>query len=228
MPILEDDYDCELRLAAPATAGAEDDRRRRPGRSTSAPSRRRSSRACASATVVGARRCSRALAPQPRDRELQQPSLVDQMAVAELLARDALERHVRRVRKRYAASGRAHARGARSRDAAGHPLPRTRGGICDLGRAAGRRRRATRSRSRRAATRHRVRTKASSSASTARPRRRCCSRSPSSPPDAIRAGVAELAALVRRQCARHAARRAPGGEEVTMTARRDATLLAAR
>jgi DNA-binding transcriptional MocR family regulator len=38
-----------------------------------------------------------------------QPSLLDQMAVADLLTRDSLERHVRRVRKRYAASGRAMA-----------------------------------------------------------------------------------------------------------------------
>jgi len=107
MPIVEDDFDCELRTnvateSALAAQGGGD-------------------------RVVYAGTFSKALFPglrvgyvvaaPPLLRALSllrlastfQPSLVDQMALAELLARDSLERHVRRVRKRYAERGRAMA-----------------------------------------------------------------------------------------------------------------------
>lgn len=50
--------------------------------------------------VVGAPALLRALASL-RAAATFQPSLIDQLAVAELLARDSLERHVRRIRRRY-------------------------------------------------------------------------------------------------------------------------------
>ena len=107
LPILEDDYDCELRLAAPATAALKamdgGDRVVYVGTFSKAlfPGLRLG-------YVVAAPALLHALMPL-RAAASFQPSLVDQMAVADLLARDALERHVRRVRKRYAASGRAMA-----------------------------------------------------------------------------------------------------------------------
>lgn len=107
VPILEDDYDCELRLAAPATAALKamdgGDRVVYVGTFSKAlfPGLRLG-------YVVAAPALLHALVPL-RAAASFQPSLVDQMALAELLARDSLERHVRRVRKRYAASGRAMA-----------------------------------------------------------------------------------------------------------------------
>jgi GntR family transcriptional regulator/MocR family aminotransferase len=100
MPIIEDDYDCEMRLvphSALALAALDAGERviyvgtfskalfpgLRLGYVIGAPA------------LLGALARIRAVASQ-------QPSLVDQMAVAELLAGDALERHVRRVRKRNA------------------------------------------------------------------------------------------------------------------------------
>lgn len=98
MPILEDDYDCELRLlprAAPALKTLDaGERVIYAGTFSKAlfPGLRLG-------YVVGAPPLLAALA-RSRAIASQQPSLVDQMAVAELLAGDALERHVRRVRKR--------------------------------------------------------------------------------------------------------------------------------
>jgi GntR family transcriptional regulator/MocR family aminotransferase len=100
MPILEDDYDCELRADAPlepALAALDGgDRVIYAGTFSKAlfPGLR-------IGYVVGAPPLLRALATL-RLASIFQPSLLDQVALAELLARDSLERHVRRVRKRYA------------------------------------------------------------------------------------------------------------------------------
>jgi DNA-binding transcriptional MocR family regulator len=100
MPVLEDDYECEVSGAAPRTAAlaAQDggDRVIYAGTFSKAlfPGLR-------IGYVVGAPPLLRALALL-RGVSTQQPSLLDQMALAELLARDSLERHVRRARKRYA------------------------------------------------------------------------------------------------------------------------------
>jgi GntR family transcriptional regulator/MocR family aminotransferase len=105
MPVLEDDYDCELRQGAPAALAlaAMDggDRVVYAGTFSKAlfPGLRLG-------YVVAAPALLRALASL-RSAATFQPSLLDQMAVAELLSRDSLERHVRRVRKRYAERGRA-------------------------------------------------------------------------------------------------------------------------
>jgi len=107
MPILEDDYDCELRLGEPAVPAmmAMDggDRVIYVGTFSKAlfPGLRLG-------YVVGAPTLLRALAPL-RAAATFQPSLVDQLALSELLARDSLERHVRRVRKRYGERARAMA-----------------------------------------------------------------------------------------------------------------------
>jgi GntR family transcriptional regulator/MocR family aminotransferase len=107
LPILEDDYDSELRsagAAAPALAAqAREDRVVYAGTFSKAlfPGLRLG-------YVVAAAPLLRVLALL-RGAATFQPSLVDQLAVAELLERDVLERHVRRVRKRYAERGRAMA-----------------------------------------------------------------------------------------------------------------------
>jgi len=99
MPVLEDDYECEVSGAVRATALAAQDGGDRviyAGTFSKAlfPGLR-------IGYVVGAPPLLRALALL-RGVSTQQPSLLDQMALAELLARDSLERHVRRARKRYA------------------------------------------------------------------------------------------------------------------------------
>jgi GntR family transcriptional regulator/MocR family aminotransferase len=100
MPIVEDDYDCETRLvpnsALALKALDSGDRVIYVGTFSKAlfPGLRLG-------YVVGAPALLAALS-RSRAATSQQPSLVDQMAVAELLASDALERHVRRVRKRNA------------------------------------------------------------------------------------------------------------------------------
>jgi DNA-binding transcriptional MocR family regulator len=98
MPVVEDDYECELRGAAPSVAAlaarAGGDRVVYVGTFSKAlfPGLR-------IGYVVAAPALLRALALVRFAAGLQ-PSLVDQMALAELLARDTIERHVRRVRKR--------------------------------------------------------------------------------------------------------------------------------
>ncbi len=100
MPILEDDYDCETRLVPSAALALKTldsgDRVIYVGTFSKAlfPGLRLG-------YVVGAPLLLAALS-RSRAVSSQQPSLIDQMAVAELLASDALERHVRRVRKRNA------------------------------------------------------------------------------------------------------------------------------
>ncbi len=100
MPILEDDYDCEMRLVRNSALALKtldsSDRVIYVGTFSKAlfPGLRLG-------YVVGAPPLLAALS-RTRAATSQQPSLVDQMAVAELLAGDALERHVRRVRKRNA------------------------------------------------------------------------------------------------------------------------------
>lgn len=100
MPVLEDDYECEVSGLAPRTSAlaAQDggDRVIYAGTFSKAlfPGLR-------IGYVVGAPPLLRALALL-RGVSTQQPSLLDQMALAELLARDSLERHVRRARKRFA------------------------------------------------------------------------------------------------------------------------------
>jgi GntR family transcriptional regulator/MocR family aminotransferase len=112
MPIVEDDYDCELRRDAPlepALAALDGgDRVVYAGTFSKAlfPGLR-------VGYVVGAPPLLRTLALL-RLVSTFQPSLVDQAALAELLARDSLERHVRRVRKRYAERGRAMAEALRA------------------------------------------------------------------------------------------------------------------
>lgn len=107
MPMLEDDYECELRAATPTApalaAHGGRDRVVYVGTFSKAlfPGLR-------IGYVVGAPALLRVLA-LVRFAASMQPSIVDQMALAELLARDSLERHVRRVRKRYAARARAMA-----------------------------------------------------------------------------------------------------------------------
>jgi GntR family transcriptional regulator/MocR family aminotransferase len=107
LPILEDDYDSELRsggAALPALRALDrGDRVVYAGTFSKAlfPGLRLG-------YVVAAPALLRVLATL-RGAATFQPSLLDQMAVADLLARDALERHVRRVRKRYAERGRAMA-----------------------------------------------------------------------------------------------------------------------
>lgn len=126
VPILEDDYDCELRLAAPATAALKamdgGDRVVYVGTFSKAlfPGLRLG-------YVVAAPALLHALVPL-RAAASFQPSLVDQMAVAELLARDSIERHVRRVRKRHAASGRAMAEALEASMPAGTHFRTPRGG----------------------------------------------------------------------------------------------------
>ena len=105
MPIVEDDYDCELRSEAPLlpalAAQGGGDRVIYVGTFSKAlfPGLR-------VGYVVGAPPLLRALS-LARAAASFQPSLVDQMALAEVLARDTLERHVRRVRRRYAERRRA-------------------------------------------------------------------------------------------------------------------------
>ena len=100
MPIVEDDYDCETRLVPNSALALKTldsgDRVIYVGTFSKAlfPGLRLG-------YVVGAPPLLAALS-RSRAATSQQPSLVDQMAVAELLASDALERHVRRVRKRNA------------------------------------------------------------------------------------------------------------------------------
>ena len=100
MPIVEDDYDCEMRPVRHAALALKTldsgDRVIYVGTFSKAlfPGLRLG-------YVVGASPLLAALS-RSRAATSQQPSLVDQMAVAELLASDALERHVRRVRKRNA------------------------------------------------------------------------------------------------------------------------------
>lgn len=107
MPVLEDDYDCEMRAGAPVAPAlaAQDggDRVIYAGTFSKAlfPGLR-------IGYVVGAPPLLRALALL-RTIASHQSSLLDQMALAELLARDSLERHVRRARKRYADRARAMA-----------------------------------------------------------------------------------------------------------------------
>lgn len=126
IPILEDDYDCELRLVAPATSALEamdgGDRVVYVGTFSKAlfPGLRLG-------YVVAAPALLHALMPL-RAAVSFQPSLLDQMAVADLLARDSLERHVRRVRKRYAASGRALAEALEASMPAGTQFRTPRGG----------------------------------------------------------------------------------------------------
>ncbi len=100
MPILEDDYDCELRTDAPAAPAlkASDGRDRVIYVGTFSKALFPGLRV---GYVVGAPELLRVLAVG-RTVSTLQASLVDQIAMAELLARDGLERHVRRVRKRYA------------------------------------------------------------------------------------------------------------------------------
>lgn len=126
MPILEDDYDCELRTDAPlepALAALDGgDRVVYAGTFSKAlfPGLR-------IGYVVGAPPLLRALALL-RFASTFQPSLVDQLALAELLARDSLERHVRRVRKRYAGRGRAMADALRAELPDGARFHEPRGG----------------------------------------------------------------------------------------------------
>ncbi len=100
MPIVEDDYDCEMRLVPHAALALKTldvgERVIYVGTFSKAlfPGLRLGYVVAAPA-LLGALSRVRAAASQ-------QPSLIDQMAVAELLAGDALERHVRRVRKRNA------------------------------------------------------------------------------------------------------------------------------
>lgn len=107
MPVLEDDYDCELRhreQAVPAMMAMDGgDRVIYVGTFSKAlfPGLRLG-------YVVGAPALLRALAPL-RAAATFQPSLIDQLAVAELLGRDSLERHVRRIRRRYGERSRAMA-----------------------------------------------------------------------------------------------------------------------
>jgi GntR family transcriptional regulator/MocR family aminotransferase len=98
LPILEDDYDGELRLTGPA----------RPALKTQDPGEQvvyvgTFSKALFPGLRVGYVVAARSLLARLSLLRLaasQQPSLVDQMALAELLAGDRLERHVRRVRRR--------------------------------------------------------------------------------------------------------------------------------
>jgi GntR family transcriptional regulator/MocR family aminotransferase len=100
MPIVEDDYDCETRFVPNSALALKTldsgDRVIYIGTFSKAlfPGLRLG-------YVVGAPPLLAALS-RSRAVTSQQPSLVDQMAVAELLASDALERHVRRGRKRNA------------------------------------------------------------------------------------------------------------------------------
>jgi len=105
VPLLEDDYDAELRLEAPATPALK--------------ALDRGDRVVYLGTFSKALfpglRLGYVVAARPLRAQLAlarlaagfQPSLVDQLAVAELLAGDALGRHVRRVRKRLAERARA-------------------------------------------------------------------------------------------------------------------------
>jgi GntR family transcriptional regulator/MocR family aminotransferase len=100
LPVLEDDFDSELRLAGPA----------RPALKTRDPGDQviylgTFSKALFPGLRIGYVVAARSLLPRLsllRMAASQQPSLVDQMALAELLAGDALEKHVRRVRRRHA------------------------------------------------------------------------------------------------------------------------------
>ncbi len=119
MPILEDDYDCELRLDAPATLAI---------KAMDGAERVIYVGTFSKALFPGLRLGYVVAAPQLlrtlsllRAAASFQPSLLDQTAMAELLGRDVLERHVRRVRKRYAERVRAAAEAlARSMPAGTH------------------------------------------------------------------------------------------------------------
>jgi GntR family transcriptional regulator/MocR family aminotransferase len=200
MPILEDDYDCELRADAPlepALAALDGgDRVVYAGTFSKAlfPGLR-------IGYVVGAPPLLRALA-MLRIASTLQPSLLDQMALAELLARDSLERHVRRVRKRYAERRRALADALRSELPGVARFQEPRGGsgiwvelpaaidVDALGVAA-----AERGIAYGEGAAHRIEGDGPPALVLS---------FVGQPPDAIRAGVAELAELVKRQGARHA------------------------
>ncbi len=100
LPILEDDYGGEIRLARPSAPALKTDDARQQviyvGTFSKAlfPGLRLG-------YLVAAPALLRALALQ-RCAASFQPSLVDQLALVELLCGDTLERHVRRVRRRYA------------------------------------------------------------------------------------------------------------------------------
>jgi len=195
LPVLEDDYDCELRLAGPAVPALKTldggDRVVYVGTFSKAlfPGLR-----LGYVVAAGALRAALALA---RLAASFQPSLVDQLALAELLAGDALARHVRRMRKRYAERARAMAEALAEEMPAGTRFrPPAGGSAIWVELPSG------------------VDASALAAAAAARgiayaPGElfRAASEGPpalllsfaSAPVDAIREGVAELAALVRRQ-----------------------------
>jgi DNA-binding transcriptional MocR family regulator len=112
LPIVEDDFDSELRLAGPSQPAL---KTRDPGEQVIYLGT--FSKALFPGLRIGYVVAARSLLPRLsllRMAASQQPALVDQMALAELFEGDALERHVRRVRRRHVERARAmlHALGA--------------------------------------------------------------------------------------------------------------------
>ena len=100
LPILEDDYDCELRLGGPAAPALKTDDARRQVIYAGTFSKAlfpglRLGYLVAAPALLGALALRRFAASF-------QPSLVDQLALSDLLSGDTLERHVRKVRRHYA------------------------------------------------------------------------------------------------------------------------------